>query len=242
MTPMTAVRSNWPAPPATLGESPLWQRGEQSLYYVDIAERQVLRLDPRSGASEDAGSSTASPAASRGLKAVACWWPSATACGASTRSPACTPPSPPRPMTAASSASTTASPTPRGVSGSARSTTLAPPEAALYRYAAGAFTTHGRRHRHLQRPGLEPRSAPAVLVGHQGARDLPAELRPGHRRHRRAPALRQFAPRAEGQSLDDYGGRPDGAAVDVEGCYWVAMFEGQRLLRLVARGSGLARS
>jgi sugar lactone lactonase YvrE len=33
-----------------------------------------------------------------------------------------------------------------------------------------------------------------------------------------------------------YGGRPDGAAVDVEGAYWVAMFEGQRLLRIAADG------
>lgn len=45
-----------------------------------------------------------------------------------------------------------------------------------------------------------------------------------------------FAPRVEGQSLDDYGGRPDGAAVDSEGCYWVAMFEGQRVLRLSPTG------
>lgn len=34
-----------------------------------------------------------------------------------------------------------------------------------------------------------------------------------------------------------YGGRPDGAAVDVEGGYWVAMYEGQRLLRLAPDGS-----
>ena len=46
----------------------------------------------------------------------------------------------------------------------------------------------------------------------------------------------QFATRAEGQPLDTYGGRPDGAAVDAEGCYWVAMFEGQRLLRLTPEG------
>ncbi|WP_128000107.1 SMP-30/gluconolactonase/LRE family protein [Piscinibacter defluvii] len=49
----------------------------------------------------------------------------------------------------------------------------------------------------------------------------------------------QFAPRAEGQPLDDYGGRPDGAAVDTEGCYWVAMFEGQRVLRLSPAGEVL---
>ena len=45
-----------------------------------------------------------------------------------------------------------------------------------------------------------------------------------------------FPQRLPEQSLTDYGGRPDGAAVDVEGAYWVAMFEGQRLLRLAADG------
>ena len=45
-----------------------------------------------------------------------------------------------------------------------------------------------------------------------------------------------FPLKQAGQSLDSYGGRPDGAAMDVEGCYWVAMFEGQRLLRLSPEG------
>ncbi|HCE09818.1 MAG TPA: gluconolactonase [Oxalobacteraceae bacterium] len=34
----------------------------------------------------------------------------------------------------------------------------------------------------------------------------------------------------------DYGGRPDGAAVDSEGAYWCAMFEGGRILRLSPAG------
>lgn len=46
----------------------------------------------------------------------------------------------------------------------------------------------------------------------------------------------QFTPRAAGAPLANYGGRPDGAAVDVEGAYWVAMFEGARLLRLAPDG------
>ena len=49
----------------------------------------------------------------------------------------------------------------------------------------------------------------------------------------------QFAPRADGQPLETYGGRPDGAAVDAEGAYWVAMFEGQRLLRFAPTGEPL---
>lgn len=34
----------------------------------------------------------------------------------------------------------------------------------------------------------------------------------------------------------DYGGRPDGAAVDSEGAYWCAMFEGGRVLRFSPEG------
>jgi sugar lactone lactonase YvrE len=45
-----------------------------------------------------------------------------------------------------------------------------------------------------------------------------------------------FPLKQPGESLATYGGRPDGAAMDVEGCYWVAMFEGQRLLRLSPEG------
>jgi sugar lactone lactonase YvrE len=49
-----------------------------------------------------------------------------------------------------------------------------------------------------------------------------------------------FAPRGAGQDLADYGGRPDGAAMDSKGCYWSALFEGQRLLRLAPDGRQLA--
>lgn len=45
--------------------------------------------------------------------------------------------------------------------------------------------------------------------------------------------FRQFS--NQRQALD-YGGRPDGAAVDSEGAYWCAMYEGGRLLRLSPAG------
>jgi sugar lactone lactonase YvrE len=45
-----------------------------------------------------------------------------------------------------------------------------------------------------------------------------------------------FPVKRPGQALADYGGRPDGAAMDAEGCYWAAMFEGQRLVRLSPEG------
>ena len=51
--------------------------------------------------------------------------------------------------------------------------------------------------------------------------------------------LAQFPLKQPDQDLDTYGGRPDGAAVDAEGAYWCAMFEGQRLLRLSPQGEVL---
>jgi sugar lactone lactonase YvrE len=59
------------------------------------------------------------------------------------------------------------------------------------------------------------------------------------RRHR---VFRQFAARPAGwkPGQGGYGGRPDGAAVDAEGHYWCAMFEGGRLLRLSPAGEVVA--
>ena len=52
--------------------------------------------------------------------------------------------------------------------------------------------------------------------------------------------LRGWPLRESGQPLSRYGGRPDGAAMDAEGCYWSAMFEGRRLVRLSPAGDVLA--
>lgn len=51
--------------------------------------------------------------------------------------------------------------------------------------------------------------------------------------------LRRFAAKPAGWQPGDCGylGRPDGAAVDSEGFYWCAMYEGQRLLRLSPDGA-----
>ena len=59
-------------------------------------------------------------------------------------------------------------------------------------------------------------------------------------RHHRV--FRQFPPKPAGWQPGDpgYEGRPDGAAVDAEGHYWVAMFEGGRLLRLSPGGGTVA--
>jgi sugar lactone lactonase YvrE len=46
----------------------------------------------------------------------------------------------------------------------------------------------------------------------------------------------QFPVKLPDQDLAGYGGRPDGAAVDAEGCYWSAMFEGRRIVKLAPSG------
>ena len=53
---------------------------------------------------------------------------------------------------------------------------------------------------------------------------------------RRRPFAR-FEPKPASVDLRGYGGRPDGAAMDAEGACWVAMFEGQRLVRLSSSGN-----
>lgn len=47
--------------------------------------------------------------------------------------------------------------------------------------------------------------------------------------------LKQFST----DKLNNYGGRPDGAAVDSEGAYWCAMYEGGKILRLSPDGEVL---
>ncbi|MET3130623.1 sugar lactone lactonase YvrE [Oxalobacteraceae bacterium GrIS 1.11] len=50
----------------------------------------------------------------------------------------------------------------------------------------------------------------------------------------------EFKRFASDKSSPHYGGRPDGAAVDSEGNYWCAMFEGGRVLKIAPDGAILA--
>jgi sugar lactone lactonase YvrE len=47
---------------------------------------------------------------------------------------------------------------------------------------------------------------------------------------------REFARVPGDRSAPGYGGRPDGAAVDREGCYWSAQYEGARVVRFTPEG------
>jgi len=55
-----------------------------------------------------------------------------------------------------------------------------------------------------------------------------------------APKPPGWLPDAAGHEGGAYGGRPDGATVDVQGNYWVAMYEGQRICQFASDGQLLA--
>ena len=223
---------------ATLGESPLWHAAEQCLYYVDIAERQVLRLDPASGALRqwqlDSEPGCIALRAGGGLLVAQRngLWTLDPASGAHARLA-------PPPYDSARQRFNDGKPDALGRFWVGTIDDARAPEAALYRFSAegvqvmgeGIVTSNGLAWSPDQR---------RLYWSDTKAHEVycfdfdPAGGTLGERR-----LFARFAPRQPGQALDEYGGRPDGAAVDAEGCYWVAMFEGQRLLRLAPGGEVL---
>ena len=224
--------------PASLGESPLWHIGEQCLYYVDIVERQVLRLNPANGDLRhwqlDSEPGCIAIAMGGGL-AVAqrngLFWLDPDSGELRQISAA--------PYDAAGQRFNDGKPDGQGRFWIGTIDDARRPAAGLYRYADGRFelmadgivTSNGlafspdqlklywsdTKAHQIYRFDFDPQT------GSLGPRQVFAE----------------FPSRQPEQPLADYGGRPDGATVDVEGCYWVAMFEGQRLLRLSPQGQVL---
>ena len=223
---------------AALGESPLWSAAEQCLYYVDIAARQVLRLDPASAELRhwqlDSEPGCIALIEGGGL-AVAQrngLWRLDTQTGTHTQLAAA-------PFDSARQRFNDGKPDGQGRLWVGTIDDARAPHAGLFRYADGRFeamsdgivTSNGVAwspdQRRMYWSDTKAHEIYAmdfdIASGAIGERQLFAK----------------FPSRAAGQGLDQYGGRPDGAAVDVEGCYWVAMFEGQRLLRLSPQGQVL---
>ncbi len=220
---------------AALGESPLWSVAEQCLYYVDIPKRQVLRLDPASTELRhwqlDSEPGCIALLEGGGL-AVAQrngLWHLNIRTGEHRQLAAA-------PFDSAKQRFNDGKPDAQGRFWIGTIDDARAPNAGLYRYAngdiesvaGGIVTSNGVAWSPDQRRMYwSDTKAHEIYVldfdavaGTIGERQLFAK----------------FAPRVAGETLDQYGGRPDGGAVDVEGCYWVAMFEGQRLLRLSPEG------
>jgi sugar lactone lactonase YvrE len=113
------------------------------------------------------------------------------------------------------------------------------PRAALYRWAGGELTRQADGITTSNGLGWSPNGRTMYWSDTKAHTVYAFDFEPagGELSNRRVFA--SFPIKQAGQDLATYGGRPDGAAVDAEGCYWVAMFEGQRLLRLSPDGQTL---
>lgn len=220
-----------------LGESPLWHPIEQTLYAVDIPGRQVLRW--RAGADapdvwpQDAEPGCIAARASGGLLV-------ARRDGLWTRDPATgeqqlvsAPPYDPARLRFNDGKVDPAGRLWIGSISDARE-----PEAALYRFDGTVFSG--------QVPGLTTSNG---LAWSPDGRRMHWSDTKAHRIYvadfdvatgaLSAPRVfAEFKPRTPGEA---YGGRPDGATVDAEGCYWAAMFEGGCLLRIAPTGEVVQR-
>lgn len=224
------------ATPSLLGESPLWHPREQALYYCDIPGRRLNRFDPASGDllhwSFDTEVASCAPMLDGGLLLAARdgLWRFDTATGA--RTELAEPPYDPH--------------TERFNDGKCDpqgrfwvGTIYEPRDpalAALFRFHRGSLTKRADGITVSNGLAWSP-DGRTMYWSDTKAHAIHAfdfDVADGTLSGRRV--FCQFPLKQAGQSLDDYGGRPDGAAVDVEGRYWVAMFEGQRLLCLSPSG------
>lgn len=215
-----------------LGESPLWHPTEQALYAVDIPGRQVLRWRPGADAPDvwpqDAEPGCIAARAQGGLLVARRdgLWTLDTETGAQRFV------SPP-PYDPARLRFNDGKVDPAGRLWVGSISDAREPEAALYRFEAGAFAA--------QVPGLTTSNG---LAWSPDGRHVHWSDTKAHRVYvadfdAAAGALSsprvfaEFKPRTPGEA---YGGRPDGAAMDAEGHYWAAMFEGGCLLRIAPTG------
>lgn len=237
--------------PSELGESPFWHPDEERLYWLDIAAREVCRLHVPSGLAErwrlpsepgcmaparSGGHNTGLVIALRDGIYRARQWGGALALLAP----------------ALHDAATTrfndgkADPLGRFWAG----TIYEPRDAAR----AELFCLEARAGR---APALEPKAGGATtangLAWSPDARTLYWSDTPRHtirawdwdaagNRLSRERVFCQFSAKPQGWTagMPGYGGRPDGAAVDANGNYYVAMYEGARLLKLSPGGDLLA--
>jgi sugar lactone lactonase YvrE len=228
-----------PVAPALLGESPFWHPDEAALYWCDIPGRALHRWQP-AGARHDTWTLDAEPGCVAPLPGGALLlaqrdglWRFDPASGRRQRLAA-----PPYDPAHERFNDGKADPQGRLWVGTIYEPRTEP-RAALYRWAAGR----------LQRMAGDVTVSNGLAFSPDGRTAYWSDT-PSHRIYAldfdglegalsRQRIFAEFPLRAPGADLAAYGGRPDGAAVDSEGAYWVAMYEGQRLLRLAPGGEVL---
>lgn len=110
------------------------------------------------------------------------------------------------------------------------------PKAALYRWADGKLTKMASGVTVSNGLAFSPDGRTMLWSDTLAHRIDALDFDPADGSLSRRRVFAQFPVKTPEQALATYGGRPDGAAMDAEGCCWVAMFEGQRLVRLSPAG------
>jgi sugar lactone lactonase YvrE len=228
-----------PVAPALLGESPFWHPDEAALYWCDIPGRALHRWTP-AGARHDTWELDAEPgcvapvpggelllAARDGL------WRFDPASGRRRRLAA-----PPYDPAHERFNDGKADPQGRLWVGTIYEPRTAP-RAALYRWASGRLQHMAGEVTVSNGLAFSPDGRTAYWSDTTSHRIYALDFDGLEGTLSRQRVFAEFPLRVPGEDLVAYGGRPDGAAVDAEGAYWVAMYEGQRLLRLSPGGEVL---
>ncbi|MEO5734296.1 MAG: SMP-30/gluconolactonase/LRE family protein [Rubrivivax sp.] len=229
-------------PPAQVGESPFWHPDEEALYWVDIPGRALHRYKPAAGEHRQWGLK-AEPgciAPLRGGQLLMArrdgLWRFDPATAASRRLAA-----PPFKPTSQRFNDGKADPQGRlwaGTVDDARE-----PKAALYRWDGESLTRQRRDISNANGLAFSPDGRTLYHADTQAHRIDAFDFDPVEGSLSAQRVFAQFPLKPAGHDPQSgpgsYGGRPDGAAVDADGNYWVAMFEGQRLLQLAPDGREL---
>ncbi|MEN9416694.1 MAG: hypothetical protein RI988_314 [Pseudomonadota bacterium] len=229
-----------PGSSSQLGESPFWHPDEAALWWCDIPGRQLCRADPQCGAVRrwelpaEPGCAVPLPGGELVLAMRDGLWRFSPATGQRERLAA-----PPYDSAHERFNDGRADPQGRLWVGTIFEPRT-PARAALYRHAGGRLVRMAAGITVSNGLAFSPDGRTLYWSDTTSHTVYAFDFDPLEGTLSRQREFARFTPRAPAQPLTDYGGRPDGAAVDAEGCYWVAMFEGARVLRLSPRGELLA--
>ena len=224
------------ASPALLGESPMWHPREQVLYFCDIPGHRLQRFDPARGELRhwqfETDVSCCAPMLDGGLLLAMRdgLWRFDTASGE--RSVLAVPPYEPAKERFNDGK---CDPQGRFWVGTIYEP-RDPPLASLHCFEAGELKRKADGITVSNGLGWSPNGRTMYWSDTKAHTVYALDFDPADGSLSRKRVFASFPPKQPGQDLASYGGRPDGAAVDVEGCYWVSMFEGARLLRLSPHG------
>jgi sugar lactone lactonase YvrE len=225
-----------PVPPALLGESPFWHPDEHALYWCDIAGKALNRWHParaehrRWEFASEPGSCAPLPGGALLLARRDGLFRFAPASGECTRLAA-----PPFDPKLERFNDGRADPQGRFWVGTIYEPRTAA-RAALYRWAQGRLVRMGGDVTVSNGLAFSPDGRTMYWSDTTSHRIYALDFDGSDGSLSRQRVWREFPLKLPGAALAAYGGRPDGAAVDSEGACWVAMYEGQRLLRLAPDG------